>query len=151
MTRDVTSRLHHVNDRRAHAGAGRTSLLGFLIGFSLWQGARLAQQVSPADGPPAAVFTAVQLTGWLIWAVFLIQVVIFGRGAPAAIRGALNDELTTHRREMSWAIGFFAVMFTQGVLLFAAVTNPGIRLAAEFTVFVGVLAAIGSYLYLDRE
>ncbi len=133
------------------AAQRRTILLGFLIGFSLWVGARLAQQVSPADGPPVAVFTAVQLTGWLIWAVFVIRVVTFGRGTPAAIRGALNDELTTHRREMSWAIGFFTVMFTQGVLLFAAATNPGIRLAAEFTIFVGVLAAIGSYLYLDRE
>jgi hypothetical protein len=32
-----------------------------------------------------------------------------------------------------------------------ATANTGIRLAAEFTILVGTIATIGSYLYLDRE
>src|SRR2546430_17404958 len=73
----------------------RTSLLGFLIGFSLWQGARLAQQVSPADGPPAAVFTAAQQTGWLIFARFLILTVILCRWRPTGRLCALPHQGTT--------------------------------------------------------
>lgn len=47
-------------------------------------------------------------------------------------------------------------MLAQALLLLVAVANPGIaspgiRLAAEFTIFIAVLATIGSYLYLDRE
>src|SRR2546427_2536531 len=118
----------------------RTSLLGFLIGFSLWQGARLAQQVSPADGPPAAVFTAVQLTGWLIWAVFLIQVVIFGRGAPPAIRGALNDELTTHRPAKTRRVGFFWGTFTPRGPMLPAASNPGVPPARAAPAFASVLS-----------
>ena len=129
----------------------RTTLLGSLIGFSLWQGARLAQELNPADGPPAIVFVVVQLVGGLIWAVFLIRMLFFNRGLTTAVRAALNDELTAHRRRTAFAIGLFAVMVVQALLLAVAVTNPGIRFAAELTIFVGALATIGSYLYLDRE
>ena len=138
------------------AARRRTILLGSLIGFSLWRGAALAQQLSPPDGPPIIIFVAVQLVGGLIWAIFLIRVLAFGSGLPVAVRNALSDELTTDRRRTSVEIGLFAVMSAQVLLLFVAFANPatannGIRLAAEFTILVGTIATIGSYLYLDRE
>jgi len=133
----------------------RTILLGFLIGFSCWLGARLVRQLIVPDEPSASVLVAVELAGWLIWMFSLVRVVVFGRRVPSAVRGALNDELTTRRRETALAIGFVAVMLAQPLVIAATGANPGIasqgRFAAEFTIFVGVLATIGSYLYLDRE
>jgi uncharacterized membrane protein len=134
----------------------RTILIGSLIGFALWRGAHLAQLLRPADGPPVIVFVAVELAGWLIWAAFLLRVILFDRRVPVAVRGALNDELTTHRRGTSFTVGLVAVIAAQGILLLLAVLNPGvatngIALAVEFTILVGVIATLGSYLYLDRE
>lgn len=77
----------------------RTILFGTLIGFALWRGAALAEQVKGTDGPPVIVFLAVELAGWLIWAIFLFRVVMFDSSVPIAARSALNDELTTQRRE----------------------------------------------------
>jgi hypothetical protein len=132
----------------------RTILTGTLVGFALWQGGGIARELTPASGAARGVELAGELVGAVVWAVFFIRMKIWQARTVGAIGRAVADELWRHRMLVSFAVAFFAVAFTQAAIIFVSVfapSPPSALLAARISIYVAVLTAIGTFLYLDRE
>ena len=124
----------------------RTILMGSFMGFGLFYGAVLLQYALAPRSVPSLIVGAIGLAGWAVWAASLVRVTVFGRSAPSAARRALSDELWRRNVLTSWAVGFWTVLVVQ-----IPVIVTGLQHGSELTIYVGVLAALGTFLYLDRE
>src|SRR5207245_385942 len=122
----------------------RTILLGFFIGHGLFYGAVLLKDVVPPSG--AMVLGAISIAGWVVLVASIVRVQLFGRGAPLQARRALVDELWRANVMRSMAFAFWAMPALQVIAIFTRLQR-----APELTIYVGVMTALGAFLYLDRE
>ena len=125
-----------------------------LIGFCVWDGMRILNNyfANPLELP---VSTGIMILGWGIWILGLIQ--LFKVSAKAKqtknAMGILNDELVQINRMKAWRLAFVVLCFSQVmVLLYSlAITNISSALSAEISIYIGVIAAIGGFLYFNND
>ncbi len=136
----------------------RRVLLGILVGFTVWQGATIANGLlGPASVSRSVrvVLVVIALAASAYWTFHLFQMRRWIRqvSADAALASALTDERWQLMRLKAFALALFAVMATQGIVIIATVlffTIPTV-VAAQLTILVGCDAAIGGFLWFERE
>jgi hypothetical protein len=133
-------------------------LLGALVGFAVWQGATIANELlAPTTTPRSMRITLVviSLAGGAYWSFYLFKILRWGRhiSTDAAVATALNDERTELNRLKAFRLAFFAVMLTQLIVMIASLfflTIPAM-ISAQLTILVGCTAFIGGFLLYERE
>jgi hypothetical protein len=124
-------------------------LLWFLVGFTVWQGSRVAEGLWPSlDALPLAVFvTGTSLVGGGLFAYYLVRLLLMKRELSDAERRQMNDERVRQNRRTSYAVGFWAMLATTSLLLVA----PGLSstVVANLVVLAGVGASAGTFLYVE--
>ncbi len=131
----------------------RRMLLGFLVGFGVWEGTSIARALLGRASLPGVVrhgLFVVSLVGWAYWCVQLIHMIRWGRRVrrDPELAASVNDERVELARLKSWRVGFFAVLVAQAIPLLAPI--PAI-VGGRLTILVGLTASIGSYLAFDGE
>ncbi len=124
----------------------RTILWGSFIGYGLFYGGILLTEGFAPGSTGAVIVSAIALGGWVVWVVSIVRVRLLGRGVPLQARRALVDELWRANVMRSMAFAFWAMLALQVI---AVLTRP--QRAPELTIYVGVMTALGAFLYLDRE
>ena len=130
----------------------RRMLLGFLVGFGVWEGMSIARALLGRASLPGVVrhgLFVVSLVGWAYWCVQLIHMVRWVRHVrrDPELAASLNDERIELARLKSWRVGFFAVLAAQAIPLLAPI--PAV-VAGHLTILVGVTVAIPAYLAFER-
>jgi hypothetical protein len=124
------------------------------IAFVLWQGSSLLAEGINLGPPIKALLLAVNLSAAVVWALFSVQLVRWGKqlaGEPATAR-ALSDERWEHNRSKATEAAFWAVMLTQcGLVLAFLIFNLDAAVGARITFMVGVTAGFAAFLWHDRE
>lgn len=124
-------------------------LLWFLVGFTVWQGSRVAEGLWPSlDAVPLAVFvTGASLVGGGLFTYYLVRLLLMKRALSDAERRRMNDERVRQNRRTSYAVGFWAMLATTGLLLIA----PGLSstVVANLAILIGVGASGGTFLYVE--
>jgi hypothetical protein len=135
---------HEKLSRRRYYG-----LLWFLVGFTVWQGSRIAEGLWPSLDAAAldAVVAGVSLVGWGLFTYYLIRVLLTKRRLSDAERRRMNDERVRQSRRTSFVVGFWAMLATTGLLLVAPGLPPTV--VANLVIFVGVGASAGAFLYVE--
>ncbi|MDW3196531.1 MAG: hypothetical protein R8G66_29415 [Cytophagales bacterium] len=129
-------------------------LLINLIGFIIWDGFRMLDSYVISGGI-SNTYQIILIIGWLIWVLGFIQLTRLGMKAKKTKMAlqVLNDEMVAATRLKTWRLALIAVVFTQvGIiaLSFDYIQISGV-FAAELTIFVSVVSAIGSFIYFDRN
>ena len=109
----------------------------------------------PADG----IVNAVGLGGWalFVFAAFFIK----GAGGKGYCKELLTDVVDDERvrdtRNRAYVYGFNAflvfqvvVMLTGAILEKSGIPNPNMQFVANMSIGVGIVSAIGRFLYLNR-
>ncbi|WPP50197.1 hypothetical protein [Catalinimonas niigatensis] len=126
-------------------------LLINLLGFILWDGIRILQGYI-LKTEFSLIFTPLELLGWLLWAISLIQILRLGKNIKAnpLLQDILNDELVRLNRMQAWKTGFIVVLSTQIILLLVHLFYPfSAALGAEVTIFLGVVSSIAAFMRLS--
>jgi hypothetical protein len=140
-----------MTDREELDRSRRKMLVGFLVGFGVWQGMSIARALLGRTSFPvglAALF--VSLAGWAYLCVQLVRMLRWGRRLrrDPELAASLNDERVELARLKSWRVGFFAVLAAQAIPLLAPIPA---EVGGRLTILVGVTASIGGYLAFERE
>ena len=133
----------------------RGMLIGLLVGFTLWMGADLAHRLGTLGSvPPAAVAWTVGVgtLGWVFYVFNFFRMVRMKRmlRRDPALAAAADDEYRKHLRLKAFATAFWVLLVLQPVLGMTLGTMP-IRIGARISLIVGVVAAVGGFLLLDRD
>lgn len=124
-----------------------------LIGFCIWDGLRIVDRYILSDHT-YPILTGMLLLGWLIWSVGLIKILQIGKKLKhdKHVNQILNDELVELNRLKSWRFSLLMIGLTQVFIVITSfVTNISGILAAELSIFVLVISAIGGFLYYNRD
>lgn len=125
-----------------------------LIGFCIWDGARIIDSYI-LDKQYNTILTGIILLGGLFWMISLIQILRLGyeMKKDKQVLQVLIDELIQLNRFKAWRIALVAVGLAQVfiILLASFVTEVSGILAAEVSIFVLVISALGGFLYYNGE
>lgn len=129
-------------------------LLVNLIGFIIWDGFRMMDSYVISGGI-SNTYQIILIIGWLIWVLGFVQLTRLGMKAKKTKMALqiLNDEMVTATRFKTWRLALIAVVLTQVFIValsFGSIEISGV-LAAELTIFVAVVSAIGSFIFFDRN
>lgn len=123
-----------------------------LAGFILWDGMRIVNAYLLTN--PAPVLKFIEILGWALWFVSLFMILSLRRkiNSSRQMSAILNDELILSNRLKAWRFAFGSVMVMNGCLIAINLFWPvsGI-FAAESSIFAGVVATIGSFLYYSES
>ena len=123
-----------------------------LVGFVLWQGLRLVQQYL-VPGHYLALLLPLTLLGAGIWGVSLLKLtqLLQVKKANPALQAILNDELIVAHRWKAAGVGFGILLLMQVLIEVVSYFYPfSASLSAELSIFVGVVSALGAFLYWHR-
>ncbi len=136
-------------------GRRRTLLVAFLIGWAAWYGFFIAQQeglYGEVSWQIEVAATAIGLGGWLIFAIAMIKILNFKKkykDDPEAL-AALDDELARDQNRRATTVGVYAFVFVQIALVLAGeALELTATTGAHITIFVGVAAIMGAFLWFD--
>jgi len=125
-----------------------------LVGFCIWDGLRIIDTYL-LENYNFPILTGIMLLGWLIWLVGLIQIVFIGEKIKRNrhLTQILNDELVEINRFKTWRATLVMVALTQVLIIIMALFVPEISgiFAAELSIFVMVISAIGGFFYFNKE
>lgn len=134
----------------------RRMLLGFLIAFVTWQAPTIVQDAFGAALPEAArgslaLFALACALAWIYYALRLAALQRRVAADPEAA-AALDDERIRHLRARAFTFAFWAtIVYLVAVRLAAFVGSVPAGPAAQGGLLVAAAAAIGAFLYLDRD
>ena len=141
-----------MNEIERQDAVRRRLLWATLVAGGIWQSGellvRLFAQATFAPALRGIVAIATAAAG-LVWGFYLLKLVRWQKqvAKAAEIAGALDDEYTRHARLRSFAVGFWAMLAVQAILLFAPLPA---ELAARSTILVGVAASGFAFLRCTR-
>lgn len=125
-----------------------------LIAFTMWDGARIIANYVMHD-PAHPILTGFTLFGGIFWIISLLQILRLGKRMKKDMQvlRILNDDLIELNRLRSWRLALVVVALNQCLIIMLSLFGIEISgiLAAELSIFVLVIAAIGGFLYYDRE
>jgi hypothetical protein len=135
----------------------RKMLIGFSFGFSFSLIAVFISSISSTSivfSNYRSLFLILALFGWIFWFYNLIRILNYQRKIKKdpKLSETLNDEYIQLLRLKSFNIAFWIILVSQG---FIYITNMFYKLSVELVIllniFIAVLAAILSFIILDRE
>lgn len=135
-------------DRRRH-----TLLLGALLGFLLWQVARMLRYTPYKE--PTALALGLEIGGWAVWTYCLVQILRFSRllKKQPSLNAALNDERVRLIRSRTMAFGFWGLLLyllAIGLLHHLGGWSPAVDLVSDLGLLVGVTIVWVTFLFQDR-
>lgn len=134
---------------------GRTKWLTInLIGFFIWDALRITNSYL-LDGSSNAILMSAMLLGCIIWLASLIQLIRLGLKVSKSKKALqiFNDELISINRQKTWGVALFAVCMVQVAIMLITTFGTEISgiMAAELSIFVGIISIIGGFLYYNRD
>ncbi len=136
-------------------GRRRTLLIAFLIGWTAWYGFFVGQQsglYGEMSWMTELVASAIGLGGWLVFAIAMIKILNFKKkykDDPEAL-AALDDELARDQNRRATTVGVYALILIQVVLVLTGeVSELNAAIGAHISIFAGVAAIMGSFLWFD--
>ncbi|WP_405224309.1 hypothetical protein [Lentisalinibacter sediminis] len=139
---------------RRHTRRLQVMLLGMAVGTLGFTGGELLEMTGIGGGWAVAL-SLLTLAGWLTFAAALIAAARLD--SRELLTSVVDDERVAYLRGQSFQFGFAAVLLLQVILLVGSDVLrkfAGVELTVDFvvnlTISVGVLAALGRFLYLNR-
>ena len=152
------SKIEQLNSSR------RKMVIGVTIGFGCWLGSGIINIIFiPLLGnviPITTIFMFIGLLGFLYYLYYLFKLYKLQKDIKhdTQLSQALNDEFYKHIRLKSYRNGFYAIIIWQillplivsfGILL--GYQDFGVNKIPDINLFIGIMIALFSYLYYDRE
>jgi len=139
---------------RRHTRRLQAMLFGMAVGTLGFTGGELLE-MSGVGGVWAVALSLITLAGWL---TFLAALIAASRlDSSEVLTSVVDDERVAHLRGRAFQAGFAAVLLLQVLLLVASDALrkfAGVEMTVDFvvnlTLSVGVITALGRFLYLNR-
>lgn len=125
----------------------KLQLVGYILGFGTWT----LKHFLPH--PYDLHVTPIILLGGLIWMLGQWRMLKYWQRLKRqpSLEPMLNDELIVSYRFKAFAVGFAAMMLTQGLIAVWSSFWPfSALLGANLSIFVGVVASMLAFLIYDR-
>ena len=124
-----------------------------LLGFCIWDGLRIG--TSHFWDKPSLILTIVMWIGWVIWVAGFVQLTRLSLKSKKTKQALeiLNDELVEFNRLKAWRAALLMVGLLQVIIILLISFGIEISglLAADLSIFVAVVSAIGGFLYYNTE
>ncbi len=126
-------------------------LFAYAVLFAIWQTADLLAGIFS----PAKFLRLLAVVAGFLWSAALVRILWLQRviSKDKALESAVQDELVQHHRSRSFVVGYWTMLATLGIVLFA--TGAGVHLsldiAARVPLVLGVTVPLLVFAIQERE